>query len=113
MILTKKLSETAIMETAHRVDVRNIYSTKDAMINIITLKPDEFLKQHITPVNVAFYVLRGTGIIEIGEEKKTVEENTLIESPKDIMHCWYNESEKDLAIMVIKAPKPVTKSIFI
>ncbi len=113
MIVTKKLSEIAIMETEHRVDVRNIYSTKDAMINVITLKSGEFLKQHITPVNVAFYVLKGTGIIEIGEEKETVSENTLIESPKDIMHCWYNESEKDLAIMVIKAPKPVTKSIFI
>ncbi len=113
MIITKKLSETAIMETAHRVDVRNIYSTKDAMINVITLKPGEFLKQHITPVNVAFYVLKGRGIIEIGEEKETVEENTLIESPKDIMHCWYNESEEDFAVMVIKAPKPVTKSIFI
>ncbi|MCD6447039.1 MAG: cupin domain-containing protein [Candidatus Marinimicrobia bacterium] len=113
MIVTKKLSEIAIMETEHRVDVRNIYSTKDAMINVITLKSGEFLKQHLTPVNVAFYVLKGTGIIEIGEEKETVSENTLIESPKDIMHCWYNESEKDLAIMVIKAPKPVTKSIFI
>ena len=113
MIVTKKLSETGIMETAHRVDVRNIYSTKDAMINVITLKPGEFLKQHITPVDVVFYVLKGTGVVEIGEEKKTVEENTLIESPKDIMHCWYNESDGDLAIMVIKAPKPRTKSIFI
>jgi quercetin dioxygenase-like cupin family protein len=113
MIITRKLEETSIMETPHKVDARNVYDTKDAMITIITLKPGESLKRHITPVNVAFYVLEGEGVVEIGEEKMTVDKNTLIESPKDIIHCWYNESKNDVRIMVIKAPKPEKKGTVI
>ena len=113
MIVTKKLSETPIIETAHNVDARNLYNTKDAMITVITLEPGQSLKKHITPVDVAFYVLKGKGVVQIGEEKAAVVENMLIESPKDILHCWNNESNDDLIIMVIKAPKPNKKTIFV
>jgi quercetin dioxygenase-like cupin family protein len=113
MITAKKLSETPIMETAHNVDARNLYSTEDAMVTVITLKPGQELKKHITPVDVAFYVLEGTGVVQVGEEKLTVEKNTLVESPKDILHCWYNESGSDLVFMVIKAPRPAKKTVFI
>lgn len=113
MIITKKLDETEIMQTAHNVDARNLYDTENAMITVITLKPGQSLKKHITPVDVAFYVLNGRGIVEIGDEKKEVTDNTLVESPKDIAHCWYNESENDLRFMVIKAPKPSKKTVFI
>jgi quercetin dioxygenase-like cupin family protein len=112
-MITKKLSEVEIMKNPHAVDARNLYKKDNAMISVITLKPGESLKRHITPVDVAFYVLEGTGIVEIGDEKSEVSENTLVESPKDIMHCWYNESSKLVKFMVIKAPKPTTKTIFI
>ena len=69
-MITKKLSETGIMENAHGVDARNLYSHENAMITIITLQPGQALKRHITPVDVAFYVLSGTGTVEIGEEKQ-------------------------------------------
>lgn len=113
MIVTRKLSETSIMKTAHNVDARNLYNTPDAMVTIITLKPGQSLKRHITPVDVAFYVIKGSGIIEIGDEREAVEEGTLVESPKDILHCWYNESNTDLIFMVIKAPRPEKKTIFV
>lgn len=109
----KRLEETPVMPTAHNVDARNLYDSKDAMVTVITLKQGQSLKRHITPVDVAFYVLEGTGLVEIGEEKQEVTKDTLIESPKDILHCWYNESEMDLRFMIIKAPKPDKKTIFI
>jgi len=101
-----------IMETAHNVDARNLYNTEHAMVTVITLKPGQSLKKHITPVDVAFYVLKGEGVVQIGEEKTTVNENTLVESPADILHCWYNESSVDLFFMVIKAPRPTRKTVF-
>ena len=113
MIITKKLSEVAIMKNAHNVDARNLYNTENAMVSVITLTAGQSLKKHITPVDVAFYVLKGEGIVEIGEEKLLVNENTLVESPKDIMHCWYNESDSDLVFMIIKTPKPEKKTIFV
>ena len=112
-MITKKISEVEIMENAHKVDARNLYNKKEAMITVITLEAGQSLKRHITPVDVAFYVLEGTGIVEVGEEKIEVEKDTLIESPKDIVHCWYNESASPLRFMVIKAPKPTQKTVFI
>jgi quercetin dioxygenase-like cupin family protein len=109
----KTLDSTPVMKNAHQVDARNLYNTEDAMVTVITLKPGEQLKRHITPVDVAFYVLEGTGIVEIGEEKSEVSEDTLVESPKGIMHCWYNESDGTLKFMVIKAPKPREKTVFL
>mgnify|MGYP001342211529 CR=1 FL=1 len=109
----KKLTDIGIMDTAHRVDVRNLYSTEELVVTVITLQPGQKLKRHITPVDVAFYVLNGKGVVEIGEEKKEVETGTLVESPKDIVHCWYNESSEMLRFMVIKAPRPSQKTIFI
>jgi quercetin dioxygenase-like cupin family protein len=112
-MIIKKLSETEIMKNAHGVDARNLYSTEDAMISVITLKPGQSLKRHITPVDVAFFVLQGTGIVEIGDEKKEVSTHTLVESPKDIVHCWYNESDELLQFIVVKAPKPDKPTKFI
>lgn len=112
-MITKKLSEVEIMNNAHGVDARNLYNTEDAMITVITLNPGQSLKRHITPVDVAFYVLEGTGVVEVGDEKMDVTKDTLIESPKDIVHCWYNESSNPLRFMVVKAPKPAKKTVFI
>jgi quercetin dioxygenase-like cupin family protein len=112
-MIIKKLSETEIMKNAHGVDARNLYKKDTAMISVITLEPGQSLKRHITPVDVAFYVLKGTGIVEVGDEKREVSENTLIESPRDIVHCWYNESDEALQFMVVKAPKPVKPTKFI
>ena len=112
-MITRTLNETVIMETAHNVDARNLYNTEDAMITVITLQPGQALKRHITPVDVAFYVLSGKGIIEIGDEKREVGAETLVESPKDIVHCWYNESSEPLRFMVVKAPRPTRKTVFV
>ena len=109
----KKLDQTNIMENAHNVDARNLYDSEEAMVTVITLKPGQRLKRHITPVNVVFFVLEGRGIVEIGDEKQEVDKHTLIESLKDIVHCWYNESDDPLMFMVIKAPKPEKKTIFV
>ena len=112
IMITKKLSEIEIMDNAHNVDARNLYDKEEAMITVITLKPGQSLKRHITSVDVAFYVLEGTGVVEVGEEKLEVVKDTLVESPKDIVHCWYNESSDPLKFMVIKAPKPAKKTVF-
>jgi mannose-6-phosphate isomerase-like protein (cupin superfamily) len=112
-MIIKKLDDVKIMKTAHGVDARNLYNTEDAMITVITLKEGESLKRHITPVDVAFYVLEGTGLVEVGEEKIEVTKNSLVESPKDIVHCWYNEKSEPLRFMVIKAPRPTKKTILV
>ncbi|MDX9928912.1 MAG: cupin domain-containing protein [Bacteroidales bacterium] len=96
-----------IKETPHKVDVRSLYDTDDAQVMHIQLKPGEALKPHITPVDVFFFVLEGIPIIQVGTEMQEVAADMLVESPKDIVHCLYNHSDKPARIMVVKAPRPV------
>lgn len=94
------------IENPHRVQVSKLYDTEYAQVMHITLKPGESLKRHATPVDVFFYVLEGKGIVEIGDEKKEVGQDTLINSPAKIPHCWYNESDAILRVLVAKVPRP-------
>jgi len=76
----------------------------------ITLQPGESLKPHITPVDVFFYILEGTTDVRVGDETISVEKDCLVESPKDIVHCLFNSSDQKTRILVVKAPRPTSKS---
>lgn len=106
-----KVTETPIKETPHKVDARMLYDKDSAQAIHIRLNPGESLKPHITPVDVFFFVIEGTPDVLVGEEKTKVEVNSLVESPKDIVHCIYNNSDKVVRVLVVKAPKPVAKTI--
>jgi quercetin dioxygenase-like cupin family protein len=108
-----KVSEIPIGKNPHGVDTRKIYDHENALAVHLTLKPGESLRRHITPVDVFFYVLSGSGVVEIGDEKREVEEDTIIHSPAKILHCWYNESDKDLRILITKTPRPTEKTILL
>jgi len=72
----------------------------------MVLNPGESLKKHTTPVDVFFYVLEGEGIVEIGNEKQIVNKDMLVDSPKNIPHCLYNEGKEIFRVLVVKTPKP-------
>lgn len=90
----------------HGVDVRKMHDNEYASVAHILLKAGESLKKHVTPVDVFFYVLEGEGIVEIGEEKQIVSKDMLIDSPKNIPHCLYNEGSSDFRVLVVKTPNP-------
>src|SRR5512139_1538465 len=94
----------------HHVDARKVYDSPHAAAVVITLQPGEALKKHITPVDVFFYVLEGSGVVEIGDEKRTVEKDMLVESPARIPHRWTNESRGIFRVLVVKVPKPTEET---
>ncbi len=92
----------------HGVKASKLYDTEHAQAVHITLEPGQSLKRHATPVDVFFYVLEGTGVVEVGDEKREVGPDTLIDSPARIPHCWYNEGDRVLRVLVVKIPRPTT-----
>ncbi|UCG38212.1 MAG: cupin domain-containing protein [bacterium] len=104
------VSDTAVFPNPHGVDARKLYDTEHAQAVVITLQPGERLRKHATPVDVIFFVLQGTGIVEIGEERREVGADTLIDSPARVPHCWYNESGATLRILVVKVPRQTEPS---
>jgi len=94
----------------HHVDARKLCEIPHAVVVMITLQPGESLKRHMTPVDVLFYVLEGTGIVEIGDERALCTKDMLIESPARIPHRWINESTAVFRVLVVKVPKPVEET---
>ena len=92
----------------HQVKTGVIYDSPHALAVHITLEAGEHLKRHVTPVDVFFYVLEGEPTLEIGEEKQRVIADHLVESPANIVHCIYNETDRRARILVVKVPKPTT-----
>ena len=111
--LNMKITEVAKVVSGpnpHHVDARKIYDSTHAIAVVITLQPGESLKKHSTPVDVFFYVLEGTGIVEIGDERNTVGKDMLVESPARIPHRWLNESKSVFRVLVVKVPKPTEET---
>jgi len=103
-------TKTPTSQNPHHVDVRELCEIPHAVVVMITLQPGESLKRHMTPVDVIFYVLEGTGTVEIGDETATVGKDTLIESPARIPHRWQNDSKSVFRVLVIKVPKPTEET---
>jgi quercetin dioxygenase-like cupin family protein len=97
-----EVAKIASIKNPHNVDVRKIFEAPSTSVVIITLKPGESLKKHVTPVDVFFYVLEGTGIVEIGDERQSVGKDSVVESPAMIAHTWINESNAVFRVMVVK-----------
>jgi mannose-6-phosphate isomerase-like protein (cupin superfamily) len=110
MINIVNYKDAQIQETPHGVDVRKLFDSEHVQVVEIKLMPGEGLKKHITPVDVFFYVLEGTGIVEIGDEQSGVTLDQLIESPKGIPHRLLNESESPFRFLVVKTPKPTAST---
>ncbi len=97
-----KVDSAAVFKNPHEVEAKKIYENEKASVIHMALKEGQSLKKHTTPVDVFFFILEGKGIVEIGDEKQEVEENTLIESPKGIPHLLRNTGEHVFRFLVVK-----------
>jgi len=98
------------IKTVHGVSIKQMYESSHAVINHILLKSGESLKPHVTPVDAIFYILEGNPTVMVGNEKRLVTKDDMIESPENVPHCLFNESSGLARILVIKLPKPKEKS---
>lgn len=90
----------------HGVSTKPIYDSQHAVAVHVTLKPGEALKKHATPVDAFFYVLEGSGIVEIGDETQKISRDMIVDSPARVPHRLVNDGEQVFRILVVKVPKP-------
>ena len=101
---------TAQTANPHHVDARGLHENEHVQVVMITLQPGESLKRHVTPVDVCVYILEGEGIVEIGDEQAHVSKDKLVDSPARIPHRLSNPGEAVFRFLVIKAPRPTTRT---
>lgn len=84
------------------IDARKMLIRQDCELIHLTLKPGEILEKHSNPFDVAFYVLSGTGELEVGSEIATLGPDTVIEVAADQQRGWCNSGPVDLRVLVVK-----------
>ncbi len=84
------------------IDARKMLVRSDCELIHLTLKPGEILEKHTNPFDVAFYVLAGTGELEVGDETATISTDTVIEVAAGVMRGWKNSGDGDLRVLVVK-----------
>ena len=95
------------LENAERVpiniDARKLCVRNDVELIHIDFLPGETLEKHANPFDVVFYVVEGSGELEVENEKRQIAKDTAIEVPAGVMRGWKNNGSGNLRVLVIKA----------
>ena len=84
------------------VDAWKLIASEQTEIIHIELKPNESVPAHINPVDVIFYVLFGSGILETEKEKLSMKTGDSVLVKKHTNRGWHNGYGKVLKLLVIK-----------
>jgi quercetin dioxygenase-like cupin family protein len=84
------------------IDARKMLIRQDCELIHLALKPGEILEKHANPFDVAFYILTGSGELEVGSEVATLTGDTVIEVAAGEQRGWRNSGTVDLRILVVK-----------
>ena len=85
---------------------RTLYSSSEAKIIHMTLRPGAAVKPHVSPVDMEFFVLEGSGTFQLGEESAEAGAGNLLPCPRGVPHGMRNDGPGDLRVLAIKNPRP-------
>lgn len=106
----RSIGEGKILKDDSGVLARAIYSAPEAMIVHIAVQPGGYVKPHVTPVDMEFFVLEGDGIFSLGEESTEAGPGTLLPSPRGVPHGMRNPGPGILRVLAVKNPRPEGES---
>jgi quercetin dioxygenase-like cupin family protein len=101
-----KMESLPTTKTPRGAQARFLVDRKDVHVVNIVMKAGEDVASHVTPVDVLFYVIKGRGVVEIGDETAEVSETDIIVSPKDIPHALKASLGSEFSVLVIRTPNP-------
>ncbi len=105
-----KTFETAEILNPHFISVRALLASDSAQFEHLSLEPGQAQKKHVAHTNVYLYTLIGTGVLEAGEETIPLSADMLVEMPPETPHRLINNSDSQLRLLNIKAPRPTSST---
>ncbi len=84
---------------------RALHSSPEVVIIHVTVQPGSFIKPHVTPVDVEFFVLEGNGTFLHGEESMEAGQGTLLPCPRGVPHGITNAGPGILRVLVVQNPR--------
>ena len=99
-----KMDEIEGKTNKRGVTAKQLLKNEDVQIMNLELNPGDEVPSHSVPVNVFFYIVSGKGTLQIGEEKKVVEENDIIPCPPETEMALYADQEEEFNVINVKTP---------
>jgi mannose-6-phosphate isomerase-like protein (cupin superfamily) len=103
---TIKIAEGKVIKHDSGVVARALYSAPEAMIVHIDIETGGFVKPHVTPIDMEYYVLEGRGLFSLGEESIEAGPGILIPNPRGVPHGIRNLGSGPLRVLAVKNPRP-------
>jgi mannose-6-phosphate isomerase-like protein (cupin superfamily) len=101
-----RIEDGKIIKHDSGVVARAIYSAPEAMIVHIDIEPNGFVKPHVTPIDMEYFVLEGRGLFILGDESVEAGAGTLIPNPRGLAHGIRNLGSGPLRVLAVKNPRP-------
>jgi len=103
-----KTFETTEIQNPHFISVRALLVSESAQFEHLLLESGQVQKKHVAHTNVYLYILTGTGILEASDETISLSSDLLVEIPPETPHRLINNSDSQLRLLNIKAPRPTS-----
>jgi len=84
------------------IAAHKLFAAPKAEVIHLRFKPGEVLPKHANPFDVVFYVLEGTGTIEVDDQTFAAGPDTLIQVSAPELRGWTNTGTGDLRVLVVK-----------
>jgi len=105
-----RVEDGRIIKDDSGVVARVVYSAPEAMIVHIDVAPGGFVKPHITPIDMEYFVMEGFGCFYLGDDSMEAGPGTLIPNPKGLSHGMRNLGEGHLKVLAVKNPRPADEA---
>ncbi len=84
------------------LDGRKLFTSENLEIIHLTLQPGEGMEPHSQPMDVVFFVLEGTGTLNVANDSLEATANTTIYVKSGTQRSWANSGSDPLLILVNK-----------
>lgn len=101
-----RLSEMPLTVNPRGISARFLIDRPDVHVANLVVEPGQTVETHVTPVDVFFYVVEGSGTINIGDETGEVKAGDVIVSPARIPHGLKAAPDGRFSVLVVKTPNP-------
>ncbi len=110
-MIVRNINDPEVIETtyiAHRGGVARMVLTGRFLESMeffahAVVPPGNKLEEHIDPFEEIYFILKGSGLMRVGEEEKNVKERDAVWIPAGDIHSLKNTGEETLEIIVIAA----------
>lgn len=86
------------------VESKQLLKNDDLQIMNLNLKSGDEVPTHSVPVNVFFYVVSGSGTIEISDDKAVVEEKDIVPCPPETEMSLRADQGQQFSVLNVKTP---------